>query len=70
MGARSDQVRRLERFRSILRHDEFSEEVENRVLDALSKRIAPLFGQAFGHIDDLLVQIIRSVDDGQRIHGM
>ncbi len=68
VGACPDQVSRLERLRRILRHDEFGEETQDGVFDALPEREAPSLGQVFGDIDDLLVEIVRPVDDGQRVH--
>ncbi len=68
MSACPDEVACLERFRRVLRHDEFGEQIKDGVFDALAKREAPPFVQILGDIDNLLVEIVSSVDDWQRVH--
>lgn len=68
MSARPDEVTSLERLRGVLRHDELGEQIEDSVFDALPERQAPSLGQMLGDIDNLLVEIVRSVDDGKCVH--
>lgn len=68
MGTCLDEVACLEWLGGVLRHDEFGEQMENGVFDALPEREAPSFGQVFRDVDNLLVEIVRPIDDGQRVH--
>lgn len=68
MGACFDEVSCFEGPRSVLRHDELGEEIENGVFDALPQGEAPPLVEAICDRDNLLVEIIRPVDDGQRVH--
>lgn len=64
VGACPDEVARLERFRRILRHDEFGEQMEDGIFDALPKRKSPSLVQVLGDVDNLLVEIVCPIDDG------
>ena len=68
VGACPDEVAYLERFRRILRHDEFGEKTHDGIFDAPTERKAPPFVQVLGDVDDLLVEIVGPVDDGQCVH--
>jgi len=68
MTACSDEIARLERFRRILGHDEFGEQMEYALFDALSQRKSPSLVQMFSDADNLLVEIVCPVDDGQCVH--
>ena len=68
MGACPNEVACFERFGSVLRHDQLGEQIKDGVFDALAERKAPSFIQILGDIDNLLVEIVGSVDDGKRVH--
>ena len=70
MGARFDEVTRFHGLRRILRHDEFREQRENGVFNALTERESPSLAQAFIHVNDLLVEFVRLVDDRERVHRL
>ncbi len=68
MRAGFDEIACLYRLRRVLCHNEFRKKTENSIFDASAKRESPPLAQAFIHIDDFLVEIVRLIDDGQRVH--